>query len=231
MVQPIIVNERRDPFAVASFALGLSSFLCLAAPLALISGIVALIRIRNSDGELRGRTFAWFGIATSLTAITFYAMYFRAIPGLGWYHEMVMTRKVCGVSFQLGTPLANGGESRRAFNGDGYSATAYRIPSEILRSLQMNSTFTPHVTGFGNDWRSLGWKSPVEKSDWTYLDFALGSDAVRDLSAKSLAFPTTRVAYFYKLHTGVDGAVKITDVTIYLIDIENAVFIVADRNT
>ncbi|XZE36074.1 DUF4190 domain-containing protein [Pirellulaceae bacterium SH501] len=214
-----------------SFALGLASFLGVTAPLALVSGIVALIQIRNSDGELRGHAFAWVGIMTSVSAITFYAMYFRAIPGMGWYHDMVMTRNVCGVPFQPGRPLASGGDGRRAFNGDGYSATAYRIPPEVLPALQMQSTKPPSKAGLGNDWCSVAWKSPIERSDLVYVNFALGNDAVRELASKALVLPNTRIAYFYKQNAGADGTVRITDVAIYIIDVENKVLIVADRST
>ncbi len=231
MVQLTPINTRRAPFAVTSCVLGVGSFLGITAPFALVSGIVALIQIRNSKGDLRGKTFAWFGIVTSVLAITFYAMYFRAIPGLGWYHELVMTRNICGVPFQLGTPIAHCDDGLRAFNGDGYSATAYRIPSQVIRSPRFQTTFIPHVTGFGSDWHSVAWKSPIEQSDLAYVDFVLEKDAIRELASKAITLPTTRVAYFYKMYTGADGTVQITDVTMYIMDIENKVLIVADRNT
>ena len=231
MAQITPINSRRAPFAMTSFVLGFGSFLGITAPLALFSGIVALIQIRNSEGELRGRALAWFGIVTSLLAITFYAMYFRAIPGLGWYHELVMTRNICGVPFPLGAPIANCDDGPRAFDGGGYSATAYRIPPEVLRSLQLQTTFTPRVTGFGNDWRSVAWKSPVDESDLAYVDFVFRNDAIRELVSKALKSPTTRIAYYYRRYNRADSTVLITDVTMYMIDIQNGVLIVADRNT
>ena len=231
MAKLIPVNSRRAPFAVTSFVLGLGSFLGITAPLALFSGVIALIQIRNSEGELRGRALAWIGILTSLSAVTFYAMYFRAIPGLGWYHELVITRNICGVPFQLGTPIADCDDGPRAFNGDGYSATAYRIPPEVLRSPQLQTTFIPRVSGFGNGWRSVAWKSPIAESDVAYVDFVFANDAIRELASKAIMLPTTRVAYFYKMYTGADGTVRITDVTMYIMDVENKVLIIADRNT
>jgi hypothetical protein len=230
MAQHPFINPRQAPFAVASCALGLGSCLGFTAPLALFSGIVAVIQIRNSEGELRGRFFAWIGIVTSISAITFYAMYFRAIPGLGWYHELVMTKNICGVPFRLGTPIAHCDDGPRDFFGDGYSADAYRIPSEVKLSTQMQKTFIPRVKGFGNDWCSVAWKSPIDHSDLAYVDFVLEHDAVRELATEAITLPTTRVAYFYKMYTGTDGTLRITDVTMYIIDIENKVFIVADRN-
>ena len=64
-----------------------------------------------------------------------------------------------------------------------------------------------------------------------YVNFALGNDAVRELASKALVFPNTRIAYFYKQNAGADGTVRITDVAIYIIDVENKVLIVADRST
>jgi hypothetical protein len=231
MAQFTSINSRRAPFAVTSCVLGLGSFLGITAPLALFSGVVALIQIRNSEGELRGKSFAWIGIVTSVSAMIFYAMYFRAIPGLGWYHELVMTKNICGVPFQLGTPIAHCDDGPRDFFGDGYSATAYRIPSDVIHDPKMQQAFVPNLTGSDSDWSSVAWKSPIGQSDLAYVDFVLKNDAVRKLASEAIKLSTTRIAYFYKMGTGTDGTARITDVTLYIIDIEHRIFIVADRNT
>ena len=77
----------------------------------------------------------------------------------------------------------------------------------------------------------MAWKSPIAESDVAYVDFVFANDAIRVLASKAIMLPTTRVAYFYKMYTGADGTVQITDVTMYIMDVENKVLIIADRNT
>ena len=73
-------------WAVCSLAFGILSFLAFPLiPIAIITGLVALYKIRRSPGALRGTPFAIAGIAAGFVAIVFavvvianYEMYYRA---------------------------------------------------------------------------------------------------------------------------------------------------------
>ncbi len=192
---------------------------------------MALIQIRNSDGELRGRAFAWFGIVTSLLTLTFYAMYFRTIPGLGWCHERVMTNDICGVPFSLGKPIADCNDGPPSFHGEGYAAMAYRIPQSVIHSPRFQTHVIPRIVGNTSDWNSVAWRSPVGDSDLQYVNFVFGNDEVREVALNAIKMPSTRIAYFYKTDSVADRGEQITDVRMYLIDIENRILIIADRFT
>lgn len=226
-----VVNSRLAPFALMSFVLGLVSCVVVTAPLSLVSGIVALIQIRNGQGELHGKVLAWIGIAISVLTLTFYAMYASLIPGLGWYHDRVLTNRLCGVPFSLGKPIVHYEDGPHGFDGDGYTATAYSIPSNVIGALQNQKLLLPQVGWLGKDWQSVGWKSPVDPKDLEYIHFAVKHHSISELAKKAIAQPSTRLSYFYQAQNNADGTKRITDVLIYIIDLENQVFIVIDRKT
>lgn len=68
-------------------------------------------------------------------------------------------------------------------------------------------------------------------SDLQYVNFVFGNDEVREVALNAIKMPSTRIAYFYKTDSVADRGEQITDVRMYLIDIENRILIFADRFT
>ncbi|MBI5366966.1 MAG: DUF4190 domain-containing protein [Planctomycetes bacterium] len=60
------LDSETSSLAVWGMLLGLTSFICVSAPVALVISILALVRIHSSKGRLTGTGFAIAGIATSL---------------------------------------------------------------------------------------------------------------------------------------------------------------------
>lgn len=58
------ITRRTSRLAVASFILGLAFFLPAAPAAAVVLGMWALVSISSSEGRLKGRWFAWVGVAT-----------------------------------------------------------------------------------------------------------------------------------------------------------------------
>lgn len=67
-----IVPIGASPLAIIAGYLGLFSFLCVPAPLAIIIGILALIDLRKHP-EKRGHVRAWVGIVLGLLVVTILA--------------------------------------------------------------------------------------------------------------------------------------------------------------
>ncbi|MCK5306328.1 MAG: DUF4190 domain-containing protein [Candidatus Omnitrophica bacterium] len=62
MANKVQKSERVDPLAIISFALALLFFVPLTGLAALITGIMALLKIKKSENEVRGRGFAIAGV-------------------------------------------------------------------------------------------------------------------------------------------------------------------------
>ncbi len=80
-----------DPLATAALICGVLGFvmICccglftlLLSPLAIILGIVSLVRIKNNPESLSGVGMAWAGIATGAAGLGFYALYFMFVGGV-----------------------------------------------------------------------------------------------------------------------------------------------------
>ncbi len=80
-----------DPLATASLicgVLGIMMICCcglftlLLSPLAVILGIVSLVRIKNNPDTLSGTGMAWAGIGTGVAALFFYLLYFIFVGGV-----------------------------------------------------------------------------------------------------------------------------------------------------
>ena len=80
-----------DPLATASLVCGVLgiAFICCCglftlalAPLAVILGIVSLVRIKNNPETLSGVGMAWAGIITGALSFGFYLLYFIFVGGV-----------------------------------------------------------------------------------------------------------------------------------------------------
>jgi len=80
-----------DPLATAALICGVLGFvmICccglftlLLSPLAIILGIVSLVRIKNNPENLSGVGMAWAGIGTGAAGLAFYALYFLFVGGV-----------------------------------------------------------------------------------------------------------------------------------------------------
>jgi hypothetical protein len=80
-----------DPLATASLVCGVLGivFICccglftlMLAPLAVILGIVSLVRIKNNPETLSGVGMAWAGIITGALSFGFYLLYFLFVGGV-----------------------------------------------------------------------------------------------------------------------------------------------------
>ena len=80
-----------DPLATASLICGVLGivFICccglftlMLSPLAIILGVVSLVRIKNSPDTLSGMGMAWAGIGTGVAALGFYLLYFIFVGGV-----------------------------------------------------------------------------------------------------------------------------------------------------
>jgi prepilin-type processing-associated H-X9-DG protein len=73
--QPPGVDAKTSGLAIAALVLGiLGPFTCITIPLAIIFGIVALVKIGNSAGRLKGTGLAVAGIVTPIVLIPFVAL-------------------------------------------------------------------------------------------------------------------------------------------------------------
>ncbi|MCE5186213.1 MAG: DUF4190 domain-containing protein [Planctomycetaceae bacterium] len=94
-IQP--VQPRNSRFAVASFVMGLLSLLCvtwpLCGPLAIVFGLVALIKINNQQPNLKGSGIAVTGISAAvITGLIFFPAFIKV--------RNEAMRLVCGVNMK-----------------------------------------------------------------------------------------------------------------------------------
>jgi len=80
-----------DPLATAALICGVLGFVMICccglftlmlSPLAIILGIVSLVRIKNNPETLTGVGMAWAGIGTGAAGLAFYALYFLFVGGV-----------------------------------------------------------------------------------------------------------------------------------------------------
>ena len=139
----------------------------------------------------------------------------------------------------LGQPLFEY-DSKRAFNGDGYSISVYELPSSVRTRFEaaderLLSDFPKHPH-YRDHWRFERWRrAPFDGRFKKYLDFALSSyhsDHVRGLAdefrsiREVLSGTGAYYAFFYYSHGDYLG-----DIDLFVVDLEGNRFYLINHNT
>jgi len=142
-----------------------------------------------------------------------------------------------GRRFLLGSPRLSY-DSRRSFNGDGYSIQVYDISEALSRWASSPpadfSTSYPVRPSVRSDWTGVRWRpTPISAEDQKFMEFALATYAdhkdfkeAKELLEMLAKEPGHYFAYFYKMHGEYVG-----NLDFFLISPSKRVFISLNTNT
>jgi hypothetical protein len=181
-------------------------------------------RLRRFSVALTGLLVLVYGAAAALDV---------ALPGLGWYQELRLTRDLAGVGVVLGDPLA-AYDTPRAFNGDGYSVARYRLPPDLAAAFGAAGAPRgyPRLPGYREGWTRRDWRpTPAPAADAAYLEAALSGapPALRSAAERALAHPGGWYAVFYKVAD--TEPAHVMNVDLFVVDVDGAALFIANMNT
>lgn len=193
--------------------------------------------IRNKDKRKLYRLSAILLILILIPGI-----FWRILPGsdLVWrpierVQEKKYNTELTGFEFNFGDSVYEY-ESKRGFNGDGYSIWIYEIDDKTVQYFKNPKAafFTDYPNSeFRNDWETEFWKkTPLNKEEQKFLDFAHSSLDKLDFELEDLLNEKGNYyAYEYYMHDFGEDKVYVGNIDFYIVCPNRKLIVKINHNT
>lgn len=193
--------------------------------------------IRNKDKRKLYRL-----LTILLTLVLIPGFFWRLLPGsdLVWrpiekVQEKGYNTELTGFEFNFGDPIYEY-ESKRDFNGDGYSIWIYEIDDKTAQYFKNpNAEFFIDYpsSDFRKDWETEFWKkTPFNKEEQKFFNFAHKDLDELEFELEDLLYEKENYyAYEYYMHDFSDGTVYVGNIDFYILCPNRKLIVKINHNT